>query len=379
MNNNLIVRTLLLSFIIFVIGLQSYDLVTLHGSHLQNSSGDSAPRFKEVNMKGLYTSIQNARSSAPFPDNYYDLSFKLITQAGMNHIRYVFYWEAYKKDPLSFMEELKFVSSSADKWGLNVIYDNHQFHTSSWLDHQRGTGFPSYLFRDNVSYPYNSGGTPASTSAANWWKDRWDRRITDDPGRDGWTLQAEFLTKIAKALDNHKSTIGYEILNEPQVHTTDQWEKIGQYNSFITNELRKITNKTIAFDMAIPIQFHNPMINVTSENMAKMAPRNLNNVVFKISLYGIPIPQSYQEEKINLLAYAAKVAKVPLYIGEWNDVSHEEIINAEQQEASEINPAASDLNQTDTDIMVKTFSNTGAWGWAFWNWNYIPTPPQILT
>ena len=54
--------------------------------------------FIGVNMKGLFTStIPKNLSSIPFPYNYYNDSFKLITSAGMNHIRYVLYWQAYEK------------------------------------------------------------------------------------------------------------------------------------------------------------------------------------------------------------------------------------------------------------------------------------------
>ena len=40
------------------------------------------------------------------------------------------------------MDELEQVANAADKNGIKVIYDNHQWHTSSWLE-DRGTGFPS--------------------------------------------------------------------------------------------------------------------------------------------------------------------------------------------------------------------------------------------
>ena len=51
----------------------------------------------------------------------------------------------------------------------------------------------------------------------------------------------------------------------------------------MTNELRKMTNKTLVVDMTIPVQLHNLKINMTSENIAKMLPENKKNVVFKIS------------------------------------------------------------------------------------------------
>jgi len=72
-----------------------------------------------------------------------------------------------------------------------------------------------------------------------------------------------------------------------------------------------------------------------------------------------------------LLAEVAKTEGLPLYVGEWNDVSREETENAEAQEVREINPSASDLNQTDALILTKKFTDIGVWGWAFWNWNFL--------
>jgi len=329
--------------------------------------------FIGVNMKGLYTStIHKNLSSIPFPDNYYSDSFKLITSAGMNHIRYVLYWQAYENDPISFINELKSVASLADKWGLHVIYDNHQFHTSSWLDPVRGSGFPPLLFNDNTSYPFGSGGSPGYPSAIKWWTKWWNHTITDNRGIDGWILQIGFLKKVIETVENHRSTLGYEILNEPQIQSADQWEKIGKYNTFVANELRKITNKTLVFDMTIPVVFHDLKINMTSANIAKLLPENKNNIVFKISLYGIPTVGSYAEQKINLLSGLTNMTGVPLYIGEWNDVSREERISVEGKTISEINQEISDLNQTDADIMTKKFKDIGVWGWAFWNWSYLP-------
>ena len=329
--------------------------------------------FVGVNMKGLYTStIHKNLSSIPFPDNYYSDSFKLIKSAGMNHIRYVLYWQAYENDPLSFISELQTVASLADKWGLHVIYDNHQFHTSSWLDPVRGSGFPHSLFNDNMSYPFGSGGSPGYPSAIKWWTNWWNHTITDNRGIDGWTLQIGFLKKVIETVENHSSTLGYEILNEPQIQSADQWEKIGKYNTFVANELRKITNKTLVIDMIIPVDFHNLKINMTLGNIAKLLPENKNNIVFKISLYGIPTAGSYGEQKINLLSELTNKTRVPLYIGEWNNVSREERINVEGKTVKEINQEISDLNQTDADIMTKKFKDIGVWGWAFWNWSYLP-------
>jgi len=133
--------------------------------------------------------------------------------------------------------------------------------------------------------------------------------------------------KIIKIVDDHKSTLGYEILNEPQVHLSDEWQKIGKYISFITNQIRKVTDKTIIYSMNVPISFKTNSIDLTAQNLAKMAPFDKKNVVFKISVYGIPISNTYQGNKLDILTEAGRIAGVPMYIGEWNEVSREEKIN----------------------------------------------------
>ena len=147
------------------------------------AQGTNSQQLIGVNMLGYYTSLPQTRDfKNPLPDNYYDQSFKIIKDGGMNHVRYVYYWESYVKNPTAFINELKFVATLADKYGLKIIYDNHQFHTSSWLNPQRGTGFPNFLFQNNSEYAYGSGGGPKYPSAVAWWTHWWNREITDVNG-----------------------------------------------------------------------------------------------------------------------------------------------------------------------------------------------------
>ena len=322
-----------------------------------------------VDMSGFYTRNPQARNpSYDLPVNYFENSFRILSEAGMNHVRFILYWEAYVKDPASFMSEINAVANAADKWGIRVIYDNHQFHTSSWLNPQRGTGFPSFLFENNPMYPSGAGGGTRYPAAQLWWTDWWNRSVKDVNGRDGWTLLADFLKKIVSTVDSHPSTLGYEILSEPQVHNADQWEKIGNFNTLITNELRTLTQKTIAYSMNIPVDLKGP-IDLNSENLAKMAPANKTNVVFKISLYGLPSPDTYQGDRLNIFVQAGKLAGVPLYIGEWNNVVRQSNINEQGEIVTQINPELSDINQTEANLIVKTFKDVGAWGMAYWQWN----------
>jgi hypothetical protein len=301
------------------------------------------------------------------PANYYEDSFRILSEAGMNHVRYTLYWEAYVVNPTSFINELQTVASAADKYGIKVLYDNHQFHTSSYLNPQRGNGFPSSLLEGDPKFSYGSGGSPKYQTAKLWWTDWWNRSIRDVNGTDGWVLLLGFLQKIVNAVDSHPSTLGYEILSEPQVHSSDQWEKIGMFNSFMVNELRKITQKTLAYSMNIPVDLKSP-IGVNPTNLAEMAPANRTNVVFKISLYGLPEPDTYQGDRLAIFLRTSEITQVPLYIGEWNNVLREATINEEGERVFNINPEQSDISQEEANLIVQTFKDIGAWGMAYWQW-----------
>ena len=47
----------------------------------------------------------------PFPDNYYDTSFKDISKANIvDHVRYRFYWESYVRNSSAFLKEIEDVA-----------------------------------------------------------------------------------------------------------------------------------------------------------------------------------------------------------------------------------------------------------------------------
>jgi hypothetical protein len=341
----------------------------------QKSAGNSSPPYIGVNMRGLYTSGDQLKNtvSGSLPKNYYEDSFRLISQAGMNHVRYVFYWESYERNPSLFMNELMTMVNSADKWGVKVIYDNHQFHTSSWLNPDRGTGFPISLFKGKpVLYPYGAGGSPKYEAAKVWWTDWWNRSIKDTNGTDGWTLQANFLKKIVNAVDKHPSTLGYEILNEPQIHANTEWVKIGKFNTFMTDELRKVTQKIVFFSQQIPASINDPTVDLTPENMAAMAPANKTNVIFKFSSgYGVPSPGSYFSKRFAIYQKAGEILGIPIYIGEWNKVERQRTTNTQQNAPTfEINPEVSDITASEANLIVETFKKANVWGMAYWQWSF---------
>jgi len=321
-----------------------------------------------VAMKGGYVDQkENRENTPPPPANYFDESFRLIKEAGLNHVRFLFYWEAYEKNPQAFMNELEQVANAADKNGIKVIYDNHQWHTSSWLE-KRGTGFPTSLFANNSQlYPMNSGdnaGKEGQPVAKLWWTNFWDGTIKDAQGNDAWTLLADFYKKVVAQVDSHESTIGYEILSEPHVESSDQWEKIGSFNSFMTDELRSVTQKTIVYSMNVPVELNGP-IQLTAENLAEMAPANKENTLFKISVYGIPDRDQYQKERFDLFMQTRELTGIPLYIGEWNNVVRTQVNGAFQ-----LDPSQSGLDQQTTDTMLQAFENENITASAFWKWDF---------
>jgi hypothetical protein len=323
----------------------------------QQSSRDA---FVGVNMVGYYTTMAQSRGQPPIPSDYYEKSFSTLSQAGIGNVRYLFAWESYEKNPTQFINELNIVANTADKWSIRIIYDNDQHYISSWLEPRSGYGFAWQLFSHNsVEFPSGSGGTSDTLTAQRWWTDWYNRSIKDAEGNDGWTLQANFMKQIVNAVDNHKSTLGYEILNEPQVYSIDQWDKIGKYNTFIANELRTITKKIIVFDRQLPSDVGGPL-NAFPENMAKMAPKNVTNVLFKSTLYGLPTHCSSAEGRLNTAAETAKLLGIPLWIGEFN-------IGTTAQ-----HPIA-DLNQTEVNTFVQKFKEIKAWGWSLWIWSFIPS------
>ncbi len=329
----------------------------------QSSSLDSP--LAGVVMKGGVTDQKQVRNDTSLPPaNYFNESFKLIKDAGLNHVRFLLYWEAFEKNPQAFMNELEQVANLADKYGIKVIYDNHQWHTSSWLE-KRGTGFPASLFENNSQkYPKDSGGKEGQPVAKLWWSDFWDGSIKDAQGKDAWTSFADFWKKVVTKLDGHPSTFGYEILSEPHVESSDQWEKIGNFNSFVTDELRSVTNKTIIYSMNVPVDVKGP-IQLTPENLAKMAPTNKENVMFKISVYGIPDRDQYQKQRFDMFLKASELTGDPLYVGEWNNVVRTQVNGVFQ-----LDPAKSGLNQATTDAMLQAFKDNNITASAFWKWDY---------
>ena len=183
------------------------------------------------------------------PPNYFENSLAAFSQNHLDLVRYLVVWEAYERDPTAFMNELNALADAADKSSVKVIYslDSSELHPG-WIRREVMVFQTLFLKEDKRIILKGGGGGPGDPVAEEWWTDWFDRAVTNAPGVDGWTLQADFLKEIVKAVDSHPSTLGYELLNEPRIYSIDQWEKVGNYNTFLTDELRKVTQKLIVYD-----------------------------------------------------------------------------------------------------------------------------------
>ena len=122
--------------------------------------------------------------------------------------------------------------------------------------------------------------------------------------------------------------------------------------------------------MNIPIDLKSE-IKVNAENLAEMSPQNKENVMFKFSLYGIP-SDGYQKDKLQLFENASRIAGVPLYVGEWNNIKRVQTYNEKGDKVWEIDPTQSDMSQADANTIVGNFKQIGIWGLAFWEWSFMP-------
>jgi hypothetical protein len=132
----------------------------------------------------------------------------------------------------------------------------------------------------------------------------------------------------------------------------------------MTNELRNSTQKTIVYSMNVPVDLNSP-IDLTPENLAKMAPSNKQNVVFKISVYGVPDRDAYQRERFDTFLQARDLTGVPLYVGEWNNV-----VRTREGGVFKLDPGQSELTENNAVKILDSFKKNNIWGTAFWKWDF---------
>lgn len=276
--------------------------------------------------------------SVNMPANYVKDSMRFMHLNGMNLARVPFYWESYVHDPVAFMNELELIAQQAEANDMCVIFDNHHWYTTSYwnleiVGNSDGRGFPSFVVKNfaNKNNDYEDTAGPFWTAFLN-------NNISVN-GRSVWEVQAEFFAKVIAKVDRYSSVTGYEILNEPHLFDPSQYEKLGNYHTYMAKKIRAETDKKIIFDRETARGF---MREASSEY--KIVPQGVSRVVYGPHLYAVPYPGTQGEKQLDNFAQWSKDWGMEILIGEWSaDTSAE------------------------TDVYLKEFKERG-FGWTYYAW-----------
>ncbi|MDQ4074512.1 MAG: glycoside hydrolase family 5 protein [Thermoproteota archaeon] len=303
-----------------------------------------------VNFDGFKISDYQNRSKPMPPKNYIQDSFRIFWKNGVDLIRIPVYWESYEKDPQGFINELDVVSAEADKYDISCIYDNHQWNCSSCLGF--GIGFPNSIVTPTLHdgrLTRSFFRPPLKEDVEQFWNNWWDRAIKTSEGKDGWDVQAEFLKKVIGIVNSRRSTLGFEILNEPQVFRKDDFKKVSDYHDYVIAKAASLTNKLILFCYAYAGS-------ITALNFPWMQAKTRpsfhvkNKIMFDIH----PYPPYYV-----VMLYFKLVSTLmktgSLFVGEYNaGTSKNVLIGLDQHKR-----------------YLKTFKKFYPFGATFWQWSYV--------
>jgi hypothetical protein len=257
--------------------------------------------------------------------------FNNISSYGFNFVRIPFYWESYYMNPTGFLDEAENVAKAANDSKIYVLFDSHQYNTSSYFYGSSYTaGFPSYLL---TTYPNNAQGEQQ------FWRDFYNNTLTYG-GKTVWELYADFYSQVIARVDKYDSVIGYEILNEPPVYDDSQYQKLGNFHTYVAKRIRTVSNKAIFFERAYPVPGSYSSINWTLSR--NIAPIDVDNIVFAPHRY----TAWYSGMFNNFKSLAVYWGGIPVLIGEW-----------------------SENNEGNMSVYVSELKNS-SFGWSYWMWTY---------
>ena len=271
------------------------------------------------------------------PADYVPESLQRLKSYGFNLIRVPYYWESYVFNPAQFLNELDLVAKTAQANNICVIFDNHHWFTSSYWKTDIGKsgtaiGFPSFVVK---SFP--SKATYYDT-AGPFWNALLSNSLTIN-GKKIWDVQWDFMSKVINKVDGYSSVAGYEILNEPHLWSKSQYEKLGNYNTYLAKKIRSISDKKIVFDRETTKEF---VRDPTQEY--KILPRGVNKLVYGPHLYSVPTGGGGQKQIQNFVTWS-KAWGVEIMIGEFSAHS-----------------------QTDMTSFIKAWEQHG-FAWTYWKWS----------
>lgn len=258
-------------------------------------------RLAGAHFRGLWISKKQRTPAPPTGGDgtdYFKNLFALLREQQVDFLRASIYWEAYVGAPAQVLAELRAIAELADASDIRVLYDNHQWMVSSALPagKSEGVGFPIEYVGPYASVP----GTDEDRARA-FWKDFWNRDIKHATRKtDMWTDMAAFMKTVVETVDGHRSTWGYQIINEPWAATSRDprdsaaaLPKMGAFNEFMVRELGAKTSKPLVFN----VMFQSGTFQAEWERvipgydaaLRKVAdPTKCRNFVLDYHIYGAP-------------------------------------------------------------------------------------------
>jgi hypothetical protein len=269
--------------------------------------------------------------------SYITENLKYIKANGFNTIRVPFYWEAYVNNPSAFMAELDLVAKTAQANDICVVFANFHYYTSSYWQLEvegksGGRGFPSFVVND---FPKRA---DYIQTAGPFWDAFLSNSITIN-GKKVWDVQAEYMKKAINQVDKYDSVIGYEILNEPHLFNKGQYDKLGNYHTYLAKEMREVTDKKIFFDRETTRGFARD-----AGLEFKIVPRDVTGLVYGVQLYSIPSQGSYGLKQVSNFKELAQKYGTEVFI--------EEMAGA---------------NQAEIETLLNVFKSNG-FGWTWYAW-----------
>jgi len=359
--------------------------------------------------------------SVPFP-NQSTVSTILqdIKSMGLDAVRINMHWEAYRWYKSQgqadiFINRLREIASTADSLGLGILYNvMHQWKVSSVLyasssKTDRGVGFPeeclytlnliSPNFIQGDAYIYDEaidGSSDINKMPKNiFWKAfATNYNVTIDGVTKGiWQhIWDDYFRDVVLATKDYNSTIGYELLNEPMEEvdsiTTVEYQGLGNYYSFIAQNIRQLTaDKMIFFSELISWRHNDAQINsVYSDLAGKSSQYKKAELTVRLML-----PRTIDGRIINGIAFSnTEYGKNGTFsasqINQYNE--YDRVFNElKQRDGITIQTVFTEMNEQDpeqggTEPTTNTFINyltilkERRYGWFYFN--YDPNYPWSI-
>lgn len=247
-----------------------------------------------------------------------DKLIKFAKDNGFDFIRYPIYWEQYEADRTGMANKIEETADAADKYGIKIIYDNHQYNISSYFG-AGGVGFPTAMMQSIVG-PVTAYPTIRDAQKA-FMRKYWDNSATWN-GKSLWDAQADFMLSAFATYKDRASTWAYEIFNEPPLLQDSDHEKLRACQQYIGN---KLVSADPDAHIVVGHRFQWYAVASGSFWSATEIPRSIPTISNGRVIYG---PHWYLDGTLTQTGFdyvVGQITKVqaainkPVVLGEWND------------------------------------------------------------